>query len=270
MPSLRYPGPRPVRAWPGLRRRFAAGGRGRLSRAACLVALLLTGNGCTTYQPTQSGYLSDYSTAPEGPDPPELWPRAALRTNSHNAASPVEVCQIDSLITSSRCSGSSPNPAGRGATPIVRQFLTSTLRNAVERASSGPSSRLSTSPGRTPRGSGRRSRTSSCSRPLLNRRGNGDAPHPRLHRADLQQEGYVEAEVIGPDGRPNLGHLVRSAGGIIDLFGHYTKSRGTRSESDAEVLAKELRETLEPGKSPSRVIRNPDQVESIPIPNPSR
>ena len=214
-------------------------------RAACLIALLLTGTGCATYQPTQSGYLSDYSRLER--DPIHLNHGLGVqRNNSHNA-SPVEACQVDSyyiepvqwLVSQSSRAGGDPKR---------QQILTSTLETQLKEQL-GTLKPIVDQPGPNTARVRAAITDVKLSRPLLNAALMATLITPVFIGPIFNGGGYVEAEVIGPDGRQISAISCASAGGIIDLFGFYTKSR--HAKQAMRRSAKELRETLEPGANPS-------------------
>jgi Protein of unknown function (DUF3313) len=206
---------------------------------ACLIALLLTGTGCASYRPTQSGYLSDYSQLQK--DPIHLNYGLGLQRNKSHNASPEDKCQVDSYyiepvqwLVSETCRA--------GGDPERQQFLTSTLEEQlIEQL--GTLKPIVDHPGPNTARVRAAITDVKLSRPLLNAAMMVTLLSPVFVGPIFNGGGFVEAEVIGPDGRQIAAVSCASAGGPIDLFGYYTKSR--HAKQAMKRSAKELRQTLE-------------------------
>jgi Protein of unknown function (DUF3313) len=208
-------------------------------RVSCLVALMLTGTGCASYQPTQSGYLSDYSRLQK--DPIHLNYGIGLQRNKSHNASPEEANQVDSyyiepvqwLVSESSRAGGDPDR---------QQFLTSTLETQLKEQL-GTLKPIVAQPGPNTARVRAAITDVKLSRPLVNAALMATLLTPVFIGPIFNGGGYVEAEVIGPDGRQISAISCASAGGLIDVFGYYNKSR--HAKQAMRRSAKELRETLE-------------------------
>jgi Protein of unknown function (DUF3313) len=210
-------------------------------RRACLIALLLaaTSTGCASYRPTQSGYLSDYSLLQK--DPIHLnYGLGPQRNNSHNASA-EEASRVDSYyIEPVQWLVSEQSRAG--GDPKRQQVLTSTLE-AQLKEQLGTLKPIVDEPG--PNTARVRAAITDVrlSRPLLNAAMMATLITPVFIGPIFNGGGFVEAEVIGPDGRQLSAITCASGGGPIDLFGYYTKAG--HAKKAMRRSAKELRETLE-------------------------
>jgi hypothetical protein len=215
--------------------------RGKAARrCACLVALLLSGTGCASYRPTQSGYLSDYSQLHK--DPIHLNHGLGLQRNmAHNVALD-DACQVDSYyIEPVQWLVSEKSRAG--GDPERQQLLVSTLEEQlIEQL--GTLKPIVDQPGPNTARVRAAITDVKLSRPLLNVAMMATLLSPVFVGPIFNGGGYVEAEVIGPDGRQIAAISCASAGGPIDLFGFYTKTR--HAKQAMRRSAKELREALEP------------------------
>jgi hypothetical protein len=209
-------------------------------RGACLIALILSGTGCASYRPTESGYLSDYSALQK--DPIHLNHGLGLQRNKSHNASPEAACQIDSYYIE-------PvqwlvDDSSRAWGDLERQYvLTSALEEHLKEQL-GTLKPIVAQPG--PNTARVRSAITAVklSRPLVNAALLTTVITPVFVGPLFNGGGFVEAEVIGPDGRQVSAISCASGGGIFDLVGYYTK--WTHAKQAMRRSAKELRETLEP------------------------
>ena len=216
-------------------------------RSACLAALMLmlAGTGCASYEPTRSGYLSDYSRLQK--DPVHLNYGLGVQRNISHVASPQEASQVDSyyiepvrwlVSESSRAAGD----------PKRQQYLTSTLEKELKEQLGALKPIVDQLGPNTARV---RSAITDVrlSRPLLNVAMFATLITPVFVGPIFNGGGFVEAEVIGPDGRQLSAISCASAGGTIDLVGYFVKPG--HAKKAMRRSAKELRETLEePGGWP--------------------
>ena len=196
--------------------------------------------GCASYRPTQSGYLSDYSGLVK--DPIHLNRGLGLqRAKSHNASTEA-MGQVDSYyIEPVQWLVSEQSRASRD--PNRRDQLTALLHDALrdELCQLGP---VVDQPG--PRTARVRSAITNVrlSHPLINIALIPTWITPIKVGPMFNGGGYVEAEVIGPDGRQISGVSCASSGGPIDILGFYTRMR--HAKQAMRRAAEELRETLGP------------------------
>jgi hypothetical protein len=210
-------------------------------RCAGLIALLLAGasTGCASYRPTQSGYLSDYSLLQK--DPIHLNYGLGLQRNKSRNALAEETGRVDSYyIEPVQWLVSEQSRAG--GDPKRQQVLTSTLETQLKEQL-GTLKPIVDEPG--PNTARVRAAITDVrlSRPLLNAAMMATLMGPVFIGPIFNGGGYVEAEVIGPDGRQLSAISCASSGGPIDLFGYYTKAG--HAKKAMRRSAKELRETLE-------------------------
>jgi hypothetical protein len=215
--------------------------RGRAARrCAALIALMLAGTGCASYRPTRSGYLSDYSRMEK--DPVHVNHGLGLQRNLSHNASPEEASRVDSYYVepvrwlvdeSSRAGGD----------PERQQVLTSTLE-AELKEQLGTLKPIVDQPGPNTARVRAAITNVKLSRPLLNTAILATVITPVFIGPIFNGGGSVEAEVIGPDGRQVSAISCASGGGLIDVFGYYTKAG--HAKKAMRRSAKELRETLEP------------------------
>jgi hypothetical protein len=210
-------------------------------RLLLLAGLVLVAScpGCASYRPTQSGYLSDYTQLQK--DPIHLnYGLGRERANSHNAlpesTSPIDSYYIESVVwmvdESSRAGGD----------PKRRDYLISKLDEAL-RNQLGKLKPIVDKPG--PNSARVRAAITDVklARPYLNLALLPTLITPVRVGPMFNGGGFVEAEVLGPDGKQISAVSVASAGGPLDLFGYYTRSRHARQAM--QRAAWELRETLE-------------------------
>jgi Protein of unknown function (DUF3313) len=223
-------------AKPGLRRLGLGAG------LACVVAL----SGCASYRPTQSGYLSDYTQLQR--DPIHLnYGLGVQRANAHNAT-PQATSQIDSYYIET-VEWKVDEKSRAGGNPDRQAFLTSTLDRAL-RKQLGKLKPIVDQPGP---GSARVRAVITdvqLSRPYLNA---ALIPMnlaltmtfwtPVAIGPIFNGGGFVEAEVLGPDGKQISAVSCASAGGPLDVVGYYSRTRHARQAM--QRAAWELRETLE-------------------------
>ncbi len=216
--------------------------KARAARCACLVALLLLlpAAGCASYEPTRSGYLSDYSRLEK--DSVHLNRGLGLQRNQSHNATAAEACQVDSYFIEPVQWLVSESSRG-GGDPVRQQALTSLLEEQL-REQLGTLKPIVDQPG--PNTARVRSAITDVklSRPLLNAALMATVITPVIIGPIFNGGGFVEAEVIGPDGRQLSAISCASGGGPIDFFGYYTKSG--HAKKAMKRSAKELRETLEP------------------------
>jgi hypothetical protein len=214
-------------------------------RCAALIALMLAGTGCASYRPTQSGYLSDYSRLEKDPIHVNrgLGPQRNL---SHNA-SHDEACRVDSYFIEP-VQWLVDESSRAGGNPERQQALTSALE-AELREQLGALRPIVDQPG--PNTARVRAAITDVrlSRPLLNTAILATVITPVFIGPIFNGGGFVEAEVIGPDGRQISAISCASGGGPLDPFGYYTKAG--HAKKAMRRSAKELRETLEPYTIPS-------------------
>jgi hypothetical protein len=209
-------------------------------RCAGLIALMMVGTGCASYRPTQSGYLSDYSRLQK--DPIHLNRGLGLQRNKSLDASPAEVSQVDSyyiepvqwLVSESSRAGGDPER---------QQLLTSTLEEQL-REQLGTLKPIVDQPGPNTARVRAAITDVKLSRPLLNAAMMVTVITPVFIGPIFNGGGFVEAEVIGPDGRQMAAISCASGGGPIDILGYYIKSSHAKKAMRRSV--KELIETLEP------------------------
>lgn len=209
-------------------------------RRLLLVVLLMAGTGCASYRPTQTGYLSDYSRLEK--DPIHLNYGLGLQRNlSHNAA-PQEACQVDSFYIEP-VQWLVPDSSRAAGDPRRQEVLTSILEGQLKEQL-GTLKPIVDVPG--PNTARVRSAITGVnfSRPLLNAAMMVTLITPVFVGPIFNGGGYVEAEVIGPDGRQISAISCASAGGIIDLYGFYNKP--AHAKKAMRRSARELRQTLEP------------------------
>jgi Protein of unknown function (DUF3313) len=203
------------------------------------LALIVSCPGCASYRPTQSGYLSDYAQLQK--DPIHLnYGLGLQRAKSHNATA-QETSQIDSYYIEP-VQWLVDESSRAGGDPKRRDYLTSKLEQAL-RDQLGKLKPIVNEPGP---GSARvRSAITNVklSHPLLNIALLPTLITPIKVGPMFNGGGFVEAEVIGPDGGQVSAVSVASAGGPLDLFGYYTRSR--HAKQAMQRAAWELRETLE-------------------------
>lgn len=206
---------------------------------AGLIALLV-GPGCTAYRPTHTGYLSNYSELEK--DPIHLNLGLGLQRNESHFASCADLAGIDSffiepvqwLVSEESRGGGNPERQQHLTSALVAELKEqlSTLKPVVDHP--GPNTA--------------RVRSAitevKLSRPLLNTAILATVITPVFIGPIFNGGGFVEAEVIGPDGRQIAAISCASGGGMIDILGYYAKSGHARKAMRRS--AKELRETLEP------------------------
>ena len=208
-------------------------------RHACLIGLILSVTGCTSYRPTRSGYLSDYTRLEK--DPIHLNHGLGLQRNQSINASHEEACRIDSFyVEPVRWLVDEASRAG--GKPERQALLTSALEEQLKEQL-GTLRPIVDQPG--PNTARVRSAITmvKLSRPLLNAAMMTTVITPVFIGPIFNGGGAVEAEVIGPDGRQISAITCASGGGIIDIYGYFTKS--THARQAMKRSAKELRETLE-------------------------
>jgi Protein of unknown function (DUF3313) len=209
-------------------------------RCSCLIALLLVGTGCASYQPTRSGYLSDYSQLQK--DRIHLNYGLGLQRNQSHDATWDAASQVDSyyiepvqwLVSESSRAGGDPER---------QQVLTSILETQLKEQL-GTLKPIVDQPGPNTARIRAAITDVKLSRPLLNVALLATVITPVLIGPIFNGGGFVEAEVIGPDGRQISAISCASGGGPIDLFGYYAKMGHPKKAM--KRAAKELRETLEP------------------------
>ncbi len=200
---------------------------------------LLSGSGCASYRPGQSGYLSDYSRLQK--DPIHLnYGLGLQRAKSHNASAAV-VGPIDSYYIEP-VAWLVDEASRAGGDPKRREFLTTSLDRAL-RSQLGKLRPIVDQPGPNSARVKAAITDVKLSRPLLNLALLPTMITPVKVGPMFNGGGFVEAEVLGPDGRQISAVSVASAGGPLDLFGYYLRSRHARQA--VERAAWELRETLE-------------------------
>ena len=210
-------------------------------RCFYLMALaVLPGAGCAAYQPTRSGYLSDYSQLQK--DPFHLNYGLGLERNQSHDAAPAEAAQVDSyyiepvqwLVSES----------SRGAGNVERrEMLTSALHEQL-REQLCMLKPVVDQPGPNTARVRAAITEVKLSRPLLNVALLATIVTPVIIGPIFNGGGFVEAEVIGPDGRQISAISCASGGGMLDVTGYYLK--GGHARKAMRRAAKELRETLEP------------------------
>jgi len=217
--------------------RLAAIGAG--CRRLGLIALFLAGTGCSAYHPTQTGYLSDYSRLQK--DPIHLNYGLGLQRNKSLQAQPGDFNQVDSFyIEPAQWLVSEDSRAG--GNPDRQLYLTSTLEEQLKEQL-GALKPIVDQPG--PNTARVRSAITDVklSRPLLNAALLATVITPVMIGPIFNGGGFVEAEVIGPDGRQIAAISCASGGGMIDVSGYFLKSG--HAKKAMRRSAKELRETLE-------------------------
>jgi hypothetical protein len=204
------------------------------------LALVASCPGCASYRPTQTGYLGDYTQLQK--DPIHLNYGLGLeRAKSHNASTEV-TSEIDSYyIEPVVWMVDEASRAGRN--PKRRDDLTSSLDQALRDQLSKLAPVVDTPGPKTARVHSAITRVQ-LSHPLLNLALLPTLITPVKVGPMFNGGGFVEAEVLGPDGKQIAAVTVASAGGPLDLFGYYTRSRHARQAM--RRAAWELRETLEP------------------------
>ena len=211
---------------------------GRRTIPLGLLTLLLSGTGCASYRPGQSGYLSDYSGLQK--DPIHLnYGLGLQRARSHDAT-PEATSRVDSYYIEPvqwLVDGSSRG----GGDPARQQDLTSALEQSLKEQL-GTLKPVVDQPG--PNTARVRSAITvvKLSRPILNTLVLATAVTPVFIGPMFNGGGLVEAEVIAPDGKQMAAVSCASSGGPLDLFGYYTKSGHPRKAMRRS--AKELREAL--------------------------
>jgi hypothetical protein len=201
--------------------------------------LLAFSPGCASYRPGQSGYLSDYSQLQR--DPIHLnYGLGLQRAKSHNAT-PEGTSQVDSYyIEPVQWLVSESSRAG--GDPVRQAYLTSTLEQALK-DQLGTLKPIVDQPG--PNSARVRAAITDVelSRPILNTLLLTTVVTPVFVGPMFNGGGYVEAEVVAPDGKQLAAVSCASAGGPLDLFGYYAKSGHPKKAMQRS--AKELREALE-------------------------
>ena len=209
------------------------------SRRLVALALLLCGTGCASYQPGQSGYLSDYSQLRK--DPIHVnYGLGVQRAKSHDAT-PEATSQVDSYyVEPVRWLVDESSRGGRD--PVRQTFLIATLEQALKEQL-GTLKPIVDQPG--PRTATVRSAITAVnlSRPIMNTLLLATVVSPVFIGPMFNGGGLVEAEVIGPDGKQMAAVSCASSGGPLDLFGYYLKSGHPRKAMRRS--ARELREALE-------------------------
>jgi hypothetical protein len=214
----------------------------RLARVLALAGLifLLAGPGCTSYRPTHTGFLSNDSGLEK--DPIHLNYGLGLQRNESRFASCADLAGIDSfyiepvqwLVSEESRGGGNPNRQQRLTSTLAAELREqlSTVKPVVDQP--GPNTA--------------RVRSAitqvKLSRPLLNAAMLATVITPVMIGPIFNGGGFVEAEVIGPDGRQISAISCASGGGVIDVVGYFTRSDHARKAMRRS--AKELRETLEP------------------------
>ncbi len=217
---------------------ISPGRAGAALRAGVALVLLAT-SGCVGYRPTRSGYLGDYSGLRK--DPIHLNYGLGIQRNLAHNAMPEEVCRVESYYVEPvvwLVDGSSR----AGGDPRRREALTSALDRAL-REELGKLRPVVDVPG--PNTARVRSAITNVrlSRPWLNTAILATAVSPVFIGPIFNGGGFVEAEVIGPDGRQLAAISCASGGGMLDLFGYY--SRSGHAKKAMRRSAWELREALE-------------------------
>jgi hypothetical protein len=203
------------------------------------LAWVASSSGCASYRPTQSGYLSDYGQLQK--DPIHLnYGLGLQRANSHNAS--VESLEAIESYYIEPVAWMVDESSRAGGDPKRRAFLTSSLDRAL-RSQLGKLKPIVDQPG--PHTARVRSVITDVklARPFLNLALLATLITPVKVGPMFNGGGFVEAEVVGPDGRQISAVSVASAGGMLDLFGYYTRSR--HAKQAMQRAAWELRETLE-------------------------
>ncbi len=203
------------------------------------LAWVTAGSGCASYRPTQSGYLSDYTQLQK--DPIHLnYGLGLQRAKSHNAAT-ESAASIDSYyIEPVAWMVDESSRASRD--PKRRVDLTSSLDKAL-RDQLGKLKPIVDQPGPNSARVKAAITNVKLSHPYLNIALLPTLITPVKVGPMFNGGGFVEAEVIGPDGRQISAVSVASAGGPLDLLGYYTRARHARQAM--QRAAWELRETLE-------------------------
>jgi Protein of unknown function (DUF3313) len=203
------------------------------------VAWIASGSGCASYQPTQCGYLTDYSQLQK--DPIHLNYGLGLQRAKVHKATPQGTSQIDSYyIESVEWKVDESSRAGGNVDREV--YLTSTLESAL-RDQLGTLKPVVNQPGP---GTARVRAVITdvrLSRPYANLLFLPTMVMPIKVGPMFNGGGFVEAEVLGPDGKQVSAVSCASSGGPLDLFGFYSRSRHARQAM--QRAAWELRETLE-------------------------
>ena len=214
--------------------------RGRaVRRCLGLIALMLAGTGCSSYQPTQTGYLSDYSRLQK--DPVHLNYGLGLERNKSHEALLEEVNEVDSFYVEP-VQWLVSEDSRAGGNPDRQAYLTSALEEQLKEEL-GALKPIVDQPG--PNTARVRSAITDVklSRPLLNAAILATVITPVIIGPIFHGGGFVEAEVIGPDGRQIAAISCASGGGPIDVVGYFIKSG--HAKKAMRRSAKELRETLE-------------------------
>jgi hypothetical protein len=208
--------------------------------------LLVAGTGCTAYQPTRSGYLSDYSGLQK--DPFHLNYGLGLERNQSHNADLGTIGQIDSYYIEPPQWLVSESSRGAGH-PERQEMLLLALQEQLKEQLSELRPVVD-QPG--PNTARVRSAITEVklSRPILNTAILATAFTPLIFGTTVfigpifNGGGFVEAEVIGPDGRQLSAISCASGGGMIDITGYYLKFG--HAKKAMRRAAQELRETLEP------------------------
>ncbi len=231
----------PCSSTPRSARLTACGSPGRSSRlGACWFALALLAPGCASYRPTESGYLGDYSGLQK--DSVHINRGLGLQRNNSHDASPEEACRIDSFYVEPSRWLVDKSSRG-GGDPKRQAMLTAALQEQL-REQLGALKPIVDQPG--PNTAMVRSAITrvKLSRPLLNAALLTTAITPVFIGPMFNGGGSVEAEVIGPDGRQVSAISCASGGGILDVYGYFTKSSHAKKAMKRSV--RELVQTLEP------------------------
>ena len=215
-------------------------------RSGWLVPMMvcLTAGGCTTYRPTQSGFLSDYSAMT--PDRFHLNRGIGLQRAETRVASPVDLSQIDSYYIE-------PvewrvDPTSRGGKSVKRRdWLCATLQRDLR-------DRLNTTKPVVDQPGPRTARvraaitTVRLSRPVTNIALTATLISPYGIGPMFFGGAAVEAEVMAPDGRQLAAVSTASGGGWLDVAGYYTRSDHARKamKRSADELVDAVNATMDP------------------------
>ncbi|WP_435009398.1 DUF3313 domain-containing protein [Tundrisphaera lichenicola] len=214
-------------------------GRRAACHCVCLLAILVI-NGCASYHPTRSGYLSDYSQLQK--DPFHLNYGLGLERNQARNASPAEAARVDSYYIEPVQWLVSESSRGSGNLNR-RQMLISALQDQL-REQLGTLKPVVDQPGPNTARVRAAITDVKLSRPILNAAMLATVIAPVFIGPIFNGGGFVEAEVIGPDGRQLSAISCASGGGVLDVTGYYLK--GGHARKAMRRAAKELRETLGP------------------------